>query len=447
VKVVLIFPCLEKDMRFHHIPLSLLSLAAPLVARGIECEIFDERVDPFDELGGRLSNADIVGITMFTGYQTSRAYEILKYLQRLPVKPIVVAGGPHVTNLPNQVLSSGLVDYVIVGYGEESFCRLVECFATDAKEVLALIPGVGSVLEDGSHQLNASKNTIASAYWSALPYEKIDIKKYINPATDMVMYVTMYGCPGKCAFCATPSTLRCMQKPVELVIEDLVKLHEAWPYRLLVFNDATFFVNKKRLFSILHGISRYTDLEWCAFARADEIIKYSRAELEAVKQAGGKLINLGIGLESGSHRVAEEIMRKGKGHLEKFKECIRKLVEVDVPVTSGLIFGMPGETAEDVGQTINYLTEIRLIYPEFRLSTTFFRPLPGTGLYHDLDAAGFALPATLQEWAEQAGSTHYRYNEWMQIPWMSDQENDEYRKAYERFIEVHGDLIGHLDKV
>ena len=440
-KILLIFPELEKNKQLHHIPLSVLAIAAPLEHRGIKYEIFDERVDGYDKLESKLEDVAIVGITMFTGHQTSRAYEILNKIKSIDNTIIIVAGGPHVTSLPEQILASELVNYVVVGYGDEVFCKLVECIINQGTAQGNKIPGIGYLDADGSITINKELNAVGNDYWHNLPYNKIDINKYINPATELVMYVTTYGCPGKCTFCATPCTRTWIQKPIELVISDLKFLYDQYQFKQIVFNDATLLASKKRTFEIIGSLKKFPNVEWCAFSRADEIIKYSKEELERIKTTGGELISLTVGLESGSQRVATEIMKRGRNHLAKFEECIRKLVDVSIPVVSGLIFGIPGDTPDDVRTTIEYISQIRKIYPGFRLSSTFFRPLPGTELYYSLKLSGFELPCSFKEWASYAERNHYTYNEWNDIFWMSEKEKEEYRKAYDRFLERHGSIL------
>jgi anaerobic magnesium-protoporphyrin IX monomethyl ester cyclase len=440
-KILLIFPSLEKNVEFHHLPLSLLSIAAPLEHRGVKYEIFDERVEDYVKLREKLVGVTMVGITLFTGYQTCRAYEILEDIKSINDSIIIIAGGPHVTSLPEQTLAAGLVDCAVVGYGDEVFCKLVEYITAHGTALGNNIPGVGYLDTSGSIIINKPRNVVNNDYWHNLPYDKIDINKYINPATELVMYVTTYGCPGKCTFCATPCTRSWIQKPIELVTTDLRNLYDLYKFKLLIFNDATLFANKKRIFEILNSLKAFPKIQWCAFSRADEIIKFSKEDLESIKTIGGELTNLTIGLESGSSRVAENIMKKGTNHLVKFEECIRKLVDASIPVLSGLIFGVPGETPEDMENTIKYVSRIRDIYPEFTLSTTFFRPLPGTELFNYLVESGHKLPSSWKEWASHAGQNHYKYNEWMDIPWMSEKEKDEYRKLYDKFLGLHASIL------
>jgi radical SAM superfamily enzyme YgiQ (UPF0313 family) len=125
-------------------------------------------------------------------------------------------------------------------------------------------------------------------------------------------------------------------------------------------------------------------------------------------------------------------MRKGKNHLEHFKQAAEKLRQFPVKMVSGVIFGCPGETVDDLRQTIDYIKQIRAINPNFRISSTFFRPLPDTVMADIcIKDYGYRQPATLAEWARQGEQGHYAYNQWQDAPWIVERE--EYRKVYEQF--------------
>lgn len=134
-------------------------------------------------------------------------------------------------------------------------------------------------------------------------------------------------------------------------------------------------------------------------------------------------------------------MRKGKDYLEKYKECLRRLYKISIPVTSGLIFGTPGETVKDLENTIEFLREVRKIHPHLTLSATFFRPLPGTELYLSLKTDGFKFPESLEGWANYSTFSHYKYNEWMDIPWLNKKGKTDYKKLYEIFMDENKDIL------
>lgn len=438
-KLLLIFPKLDREKDYHYIPYSSLSLAAPLESSDIDYNIFDERVEDLTVLSKSLQTTSIVGVTMFTGYQTHRGYELLKYIKTFNPDIVTVVGGPHVTALPIETLECEYVDYVVTGFAEQSFCNLVLDIHKNGRQK-NIISGVYSK-KNQFHVSSMSLKKFNDNYWLPLPFHKIDIERYINPSTKRGIYITQYGCIGKCTFCATPDTKKINQKPLNVIKIDLQNLLNVYPYESLWFADATLFTKKKRVLDVLNYFDEFKNVKWGADVRADEWIRYSDDELIKIKEVGGGMARILIGLESGSTRIAEEIMKKGKNHLDIFREAVQKSLRIGVEVVSSLIFGVPGESCEDIIKTIKYIRGIRNIDPTFRLSTTFFRPLPGTELFTVLEKRGFIKANSLAQWAEEGASTHYLYNTWMDIPWMEETEKSNYEKLYHAFLNEHGDLL------
>jgi radical SAM superfamily enzyme YgiQ (UPF0313 family) len=145
-----------------------------------------------------------------------------------------------------------------------------------------------------------------------------------------------------------------------------------------------------------------------------------------------------VGLESGSPRIVD-LMCKGKNHLAHFKQAAEKLRRFPVKMVSGVIFGCPGETVDDLRQTIDYIKQIREINPNFFISTTFYRPLPDTVMADMAAEYGYKQPATLAEWARQGEQGHYAYNQWQDAPWIVGQEK--YREIYEEFKAENQELF------
>ena len=444
-KVLLIFPILEKDKDYHYIPYSSLSLAAPLEHFGLEYDIFDERVDAPAKLYDLLEKTKVAGITMFTGYQTHSGYELLKKIKSFNPKIITVAGGPHVSAAPISTIKDQNVDYVIVGNAEKSFYLFIRdlielSFLKNSKA----IPGL-YVEKDGRIEKNQPDKCLDPSFWFPLPFHKIEMTKYINPEAERGIYITQYGCPGLCTFCSTPDTRRLSQKPVSIIKEDLENQLNIYPLKDIWFADATVFYDKQRAHQLFIMISelfeQFEQLSWNADARALEIIRWDIDELKALTKIGHNLDGLVVGLEWGSVFITEKVMRKGKNHLERFATAVKKCHEVGINVTSGLIFGIPGDTADGVYETIRYIERIRKISPNFILSSTFFRPLPKTELFIDLEKERFVQNQSLYEWAQLGANSHYTYNQWMDIPWFEQVETEKYMKAYQAFIDAHGDIL------
>jgi radical SAM superfamily enzyme YgiQ (UPF0313 family) len=256
------------------------------------------------------------------------------------------------------------------------------------------------------------------------------------------MYVSQYGCPAQCTFCATPETRKWTSKPLDIVYQDLDLLDELSAFRQICFFDATLFTNRRRTMQLIeHLDTRFPGRQWLADARAAELILYSDEDFQNIKRCRADLKMLVVGLESGSEYIAEKIVKKGKGHLKNFYEVAKRTHKVGITMTSGVVFGFPGESVSDLNMTNDYITEIRKIHPGFKISTTFFKPLPGTELYDQVTKKGYMRAESLEEWAEFGAQNHYNYNEWNNVPWMSPSEEKEYLAEYKRFMDVHGEIV------
>ena len=439
-KIVLVFPHIDDEKEFHHLPLSALSVSAPLQRLGVDFEIFDQRVEAPERLDALLQEAFLVGVTMFTGYQTYCGYEILKKAKRVRPGVITVAGGPHVTALPEQAAADAFVDYAVAGFGEAPFYELMVELLENGQVNGHHIPGLYHAESTGL-LFTPTTRKFDGEFWDPLPYGKIDIDRYINEATKRVMYVAHYGCPARCTFCATTHYRKWTPKPIEFVRNDIEYLHGYFPFEEMCFFDATLFTRKDRVHAVVDCLEPFPGVRWMADARAVELNKYSTEELIEIRDKKADLQFLVVGLESGSQYIAEDVMKKGKRHLEMFQVVAHRMHEAGIRMVSGIIFGIPGETVEDLSKTTEFIWKIREIHPAFKLSTTFFRPLPGTELYDVVKEQGFVPHQTLADWATVGKSSHFKYNEWMDIPWMEEKEKERYREQYDEFMDQHAEIL------
>ena len=333
----------------------------------------------------------------FTGYQLSEAYRFAKMIKETYLNKKIILGGPHATALPSQTLESPYIDEVIQGE-----------------------------IDTGKYQL---------------PFWLIDIHKYINPATERFIYVSSYGCVGICTFCSTKKRRKLKFLPFERIEKDIDYLMSHYPYKECIFFDATIFTKTDRAHRLSMIMRRY-NLSWISDARADEIVKMSQGSLNSkilndIMHSG--LTQLTIGLESGSEDIVK-LMKKGNNHLEKYKQCAEIMAKYpNVKMVSGVIFGCPSETIENLLETIEYIKMIKKINPNFFISTTFFRPLPDTEMADMAKEYGYKEPDSLQGWAELGQQNHYEYNTFMDAPWIKDIE--EYRAIYEQFRSENKELF------
>ena len=402
MKILFFFPRLEPSKQYHYMPISALAVSAELLEQGHEVTIWDDRVDfiPDKSLGALVFSADQIMISAYTGYQLLQGYEFIRMVKDVAPHKKIILGGPHATALPTQTLADPYIDEVVTGE-----------------------------VDTGAYPL---------------PLHLIDVQKYINPETERFMYITSYGCPGQCTFCATEPRRPYLPLPMERVRGDIDNIMAQYPFKECVFFDATLFTKPERVKQVVAIMKRH-NLQWIADARATEMAKADNSLLNMCVNSGlkhGGLTQLTIGLESGSPRIVE-MMKKGKFHLRMFRLAAEKLANLaiktdaktpanpPIKTVSGVVLGCPGETPEDLQLTIDYIKQIRGINPNFFISTTFFRPLPCTAMAKMAEGYGYRPPQSLEEWAMAGQASHYNYNRWNDSPWIK--APDKYREIYEAF--------------
>lgn len=392
-KTILFYPKLEPHKDYHYMPISLLAGATNMAAKKENIVVIDQRVDKgcYIRLAKELHKANFFICSVYTGYQLTQAYKISRWVKKRFPHVQVIWAGPHVTILPEQTLDSGVVDAVIQG-------------DTDTGE-------------------------------NPIPFWLIDIEKYINPETKRFIYVSSYGCVGNCTFCSTVPKRKIKFLPLERVEKDIDYLMSQYDWKEAVFFDATIFTKPDRALFISKLMKKH-NLQWICDSRADEICRTPKDMLDEIVNSGLKQIT--IGLESGSQRVVDN-MKKGTNHLENYKKCAKIMSQYNIKMCSGVIFGTPCETPEDIKQTIEYIKEIKAINPNFYISTTFFMPLPCTGMADMAKLYGYKEPCSLAEWAEHGANSHYRYNEYNSSMWIKDPE--EYKQIYDEFVAGNSDLF------
>ena len=436
-KITLFFPKLEEFKDYHYPPISLLAVAAPLVKNGIVCEIIDQRLDNYslNKLNKSVSDSRCVLITAYTGFQVEKAYEISKYIRINFPDKIIIWGGPHSTLVPEQVINSEYVDIVYWGYAEISIVQLINAVLCNSE--LNYVPNIYYKDEDNRIICTDKITTIKQEDFCPLPYGLVDILKYINPNTKRFIYISSYGCPGICTFCATKTKRKWTTIDIDKIEKDIDSVMSYYRFEQCVFFDSTIFTLKDRALELSKIMKKY-NLNWIADGRSQEIYNLSEEDIRILHENG--LIQIAVGLESGSENVIS-IMKKGKDHLKKYKASAKRLSKFSIRLVSGVIFGVPGETIDDLKETILYIKEIKKYNPNFFISTTFFRPLPDTVLYDTVKDFGYHLPESLEEWVKTGQSNHHRYNEWMVSPWMTSIDVELYKKIYDDFVSENKELF------
>jgi len=389
------------------LPLSLLH-AASLAVEKHEVVIIDQRVadDWYQRLVSELAQGPLlVGITCYTGPMIRRALELAQTVRDLAPEVPILWGGVHVGLLPEQSLQHPLVDLVARGEGEDTLFRLADALATGRD--LGEVPGL-SFMDGDRYVANPAAPYLNVSTAAEIPYHLVNIDDYLPlyQGRRSLYMESSRGCPYACTYCYNVyfNDRKWRAQAPERVIERVKYVRDHYGVEDIYFTDDDFFINPKRSRAIVEGM-RQIDISWQV--QGSDIICISKMDddfLQLLKDSNFRRFTIGI--ETGSTRM-REAMRK-EGSVDLIVRTFERLAKYNFIIYGSFISNTPGETLEDVRQSVELMTKLHEVNPNFRNSPVYhYIPFPGTPMFETAIAAGFTPPTSLDGW----GSFSYEGNE------------------------------------
>lgn len=376
MKILLINP--PGKVSFISPPLGLLYIAASLKEDGHEISLIDYNLEKIDNQ--KLSDfikekrIEAVGISIVTP-KVYNAIELAAAIKKHFPEIIIIAGGPHATLMPKQLLNDcPSLNFIIQGEGEFRMKDLInsieKALPTDKIDGLTFRKN-DKIINNPPQKFIEDLNVLPMP-----AREMVDIIKYSGymktrffPATTMM---TSRGCPFQCIYCSKPVTgIRVRSISPENVIKEILYLIDNFGVKEIIFYDDTFTLNRKRVIKICDLlIQKGIKIKWQCETRVNLV---DEELLIKMKQAGCYLIAYGI--ESGSDRVLK-ILKKGIS-LEQIKKAVEMTKKAGIQIIGYFMMGVPGETEEEIKQTVRFSRELPIDFAQFAIATAY----PGTELY------------------------------------------------------------------
>lgn len=356
--------------------LGLGYIAAYLKRSGHQVDLIDLReLKDWDHTRAEIKSrgSDVYGI-QFNTINFDNAMACAGYARELG--KTVVAGGPHATIAPEEILSSGKVDYVITGEGEISVTRLVNGLEKGQGGFTPIIKG------ERPQDLDALPFPDRSLY----NMRRILASPYIFPFPEVgdVILVSR-GCAFNCSFCQPLDRMifgpGVRYRSVENVLQEIRYVRGAYDINYIHFDDEIFTFRKEWVKDFCLQIKkREPGLEWSVQSRVD---LFDEEIAQWLSDAG--CICVTFGFESGSPRMLQ-LLRKGITP-EQSLRAARLCKKYDLAVFANYMLGMPTETGDELEMTYRLLKEIRPQVP----SVSYFTPIPGSSLYQYCHSRGLIL--------------------------------------------------------
>ena len=289
---------------------------------------------------------------------------------------VVIAHGSDATDQAEAYLRNG-VDFVLRGEAEQTLVEL--CAAILSGHPQPDIPGL--VRLDGAGSLvQSTGRTPKNTSWTTLPKparELIDLEPYRQAWTSAhglfsANVVASRGCPYRCNWCAKPISGNKFQiRPARSVAGEIRELKEMYGVQHIWFGDDVFALNHHWVQEFANEIdAMHCALPFKIQSRADLM---THTTVAGLKRAG--CAEVWMGAESGSQKVLNA-MDKGL-RVSDVVIARSRLADKNIRACYFLQFGYPGETWEDIQQTIALVRNTRP--DDIGISLSY--PLPGTVFY------------------------------------------------------------------
>lgn len=393
------------------------ALSAYLRRRGHATALLRVALDAaMDEIADeiRAASPDLLALSLTTA-QWPRAKAVVREIRRKIDIPII-AGGLHPTFAPASVLAEEGFDLVCVGEGEAAMAELLQALHLGLDIAGLDIPNIRT--KNGK----VTRLSPPIANLDALPFMDRDL---LDEQHGVLYMITQRGCPFSCAFCSAAAYREVYgeyryfrRRSSENVIREIYHACESGPPGYVVFLDDTFTLDRRWLAEFCRRYGQEIRSGFSINGRAETV---TPEMLDQLARAGCRHVIYGV--ESGSPSVRRDILNRPMDDAQ-ILEAFRRTRAAGMLATANYMYGLPGETRDDVEMTLALHDKLAPDDAGFFV----YYPYPGTRLAERCRSAGL-LPRDYLD---------IQLKPWESVLSLPDLSRDDIAEFYGRFSDVCG---------
>jgi anaerobic magnesium-protoporphyrin IX monomethyl ester cyclase len=315
-----------------------------------------DMISDFKIVVGRFK-PDIIGISA-TEATYLLGLDLLKSVNNPNITKIV--GGAHSTLNPHDVINEKCVDAICVGEGEEALVEL--CNSIEEGKIDYGIKNLWFKLDSRivRNELRPLVNidNIPFQDWSPWEIPPRASKPMAGKIRQTALIELSRGCPFNCSYCANSFLNKefkgnYRERSVDSFIDEVKLLRDKWGVEFIYVADETILTTKKSRFN--EFVKKYAKVKlpfWCE--TRPESITYER--IRDLLDVG--LLSINVGLESGNQEFRKKILNRNVKD-EKIIYGIQEAVRAGAKVGANIIIGFPGETRENIFETIELVKKAK----------------------------------------------------------------------------------------
>ena len=341
-----------------------------------------------EEIATRIpEGTNVIAISCMFSHEWPLTREIIKTIRkRFPLSKII-AGGEHITALPEFSLTDcEELDFGVIGEGEETARELLQCIEneSDVADIAGIVfrQGGGITITPPRARLRAV-DEIPKPDWDAFPLEAYLANGYgfgVHRGRSMPIIATR-GCPYQCTFCSNPAMwgTRWVSRTPQQVFQEMMEYKEKYAIDNFDFYDLTAIVKKKWIVEFCQIIADHGEpFTWqLPSGTRSEAIDSEVAQL--LYESGCR--NISYAPESGSPAILERIKKKIK--LPEMKHSMRESIRNGINCKANIIIGFPTETHKEIWETLWFTLQMAWLGLH-DMSISPFSPYPGSELFNKM---------------------------------------------------------------
>ncbi|MFW9888227.1 MAG: B12-binding domain-containing radical SAM protein [Candidatus Thorarchaeota archaeon] len=345
--------------------LGILSLAASLRSRGIECEVVDlvefnisdeqNSMSQLTRVSHRVlsKKPDLVGFSTMSN-NLAIALHISQMIKSDSTEILTVLGGPGASFCAKRIVDEFTqVDFVIRGEADDAFPDFIESLIKSDK-----IPATkGLVFREGGKVRDYGwPDPIKNLDGLPIPLYELSEKESLR-IDESVSLEAGRGCPFGCIFCSTSTFFKRKYrvKSVDRIRAEIEEIRTKLGERNIIFNHDLLTFDRQWMEDLCSCLEDYSPrVRWGCSARSDTL---DREILYRMRKAGCERIFLGV--ETATEKM-QGMIRKNLD-LEGLLTVAKDLVELDYKATLSFIVGFPEQDNSDIQAMWNLIFQLKAI--------------------------------------------------------------------------------------
>ncbi|MGE5505891.1 MAG: B12-binding domain-containing radical SAM protein [Actinomycetota bacterium] len=342
-----------------------------------------DRIDP---------KAAVLGVSLMFSQEWIEHRDLITEIRARHPDMIIVAGGEHVTAMPQFVLETcPAIDYLVMGEGELTFLELVHRLLAgkpvDGMTGIAYRGADGKVVHTGVGRRIVDFQNLPRPAWHLCPVDSYFGKAFafgVSFGRNMPILATR-GCPYQCTFCSNPTmwtTRYTMRDPAD-VVDEIEHLIATYGCNSIDFADLTAIVKKQWILDFCVELKRRNVRIVWQLPTGTRAEALDHETLSAIYDAGCRLVVYAP--ESGSEETLKLINKRLK--LQNVLASAAVAAEIGHMTKVNFILGFPGETRRSMLETIWCCLKMAT-KGVGDCNVAVFSPYPGSLLFKQLVDAG-----------------------------------------------------------